>query len=365
MPIRTFQYRLYPSPIQEKSLEVMLDASRNVYNMALEERKILYDIEKISVSKKDGYKLAKRYKKTFRFAKKVHSHVLQVCIEDLDEAFAAFFKRVQNHEKAGYPRFKSKKRWHSFGFKQYGNGFKIDGRRLRISGVGRIAVRWHRPYHGEIKTCRLIRKAGKWFVSLACEVPAANALPATEQAIGIDVGINALATLSDGQKVENPRWYRNAQRKLRLKQRQLARAQKGSKQRKKKVQAVQREHQHIKNQRKDFLDRLVFHLVQNYDLIVLENLQIQNMIKNKHLNKSILDAGWGYFKKRLFHKAADAGREVRLVHPAYTSKTCSNCGRLFEDLSLADRWLDCPCGLSLDRDHNAAINILKTGRSCP
>ena len=315
--------------------------------------------KKLGVSaKKKAICWRNNIRKPSRKQKRVHSHVLQVAIEDLDRAFQAFFRRVQAGEDPGYPRFKSYKRWHSMGFKQYGNGFKVDGRRLKVSGVGRIKVRWHRPYQGEIKTCRIIRKAGRWYVSLMCEVPDPVPLPKTGCVIGIDMGINALITTSEGEQIHNPRWYREAQAELRRKQRKLQRAQKGSNQHKKKHLDVQREHQHIKNQRKDFLDKLVYELIQTYDVIVIEDLKIKNMVKNRHLSKSILDAGWGYFKQRLLDKAADAGREVLLVDPAYTSKTCSSCGALFEGLTLAHRWVECQCGLSLDRDHNAAINIL-------
>jgi putative transposase len=144
---------------------------------------------------------------------------LQVAVADLDKAFKAFFRRVKTGEKPGYPRFKSEQRWHSIGFKQYGKGFKLDGRRLKITGVGRIRVRWHRPCQGKIKTCRLIRKAGRWYVSLACEVPAPIPLPLTGEAIGIDMGISALITTSEGERIENPRWYRNSQAELRIRQR--------------------------------------------------------------------------------------------------------------------------------------------------
>jgi putative transposase len=338
---------------------LQLDVSRHVYNMALEERKLAWELEEKSVGKREGYVLAKQYKKTFPQSKTVHSHVLQVAIEDLDKAYQSLFRRVKAGEEPGYPRFKSYKRWHSIGFKQYGNGFKVDGRRLKVSGVGRIKVRWHRPYQGEIKTCRIIRKAGRWYVSLMCEVPEAVPLPKTGCVVGMDMGINALITTSEGEQIHNPRWYREAQAELRRKQRRLQRAQKGSNQRKKKLLDVQRQHEHVKNQREDFFDKLVYDLVQTYDVLVIEDLKIKNMVKNRHLSKSILDAGWGYFRQRLIDKAADAGREVVLVDPAYTSKSCSNCGAIFEGLTLAHRWVECECGLSLDRDHNAALNVLK------
>ena len=179
--------------------------------------------------------------------------------------------------------------------------------------------------------------------------------PETGRAIGIDLGINALLTPSSAEQVQNPRWDREAQAELRRKQGKLQRAQKGSNQRQKKLLDVQ----HVKHQRKDFLNKLVKELVQNYDVIAIEDLKIRNLVKNRHLSKRILEAGWGSFRQRLLDKAADAGREGVLVDPAYTSKSCSICGALFEGLTLAQRWVECACGLSLDRDHNAALNVLK------
>ena len=255
---------------------------------------------------------------------------------------------------------KGRNRWHSFGFKELGNGFKIDGRRLKLSGIGRVAIRWHRPIEGLIKTLRIAKKAGKWYAAFSCIVDAPMPLDATGKDIGIDVGLSALITTSDGEKVQHPRLYRTAQRKLRIAQRRVARRTKGGKNRRKAVAILQCQHERIGNQRKDFLNKLACDLTTRYDKIALEDLIITRMVHG-NLAKSILDAGWGYLVQRITHKAASAGRVVVLVDPRYTSKTCSQCGHVFEALSLSDRWIDCACGLSLDRDHNAAINILKRG----
>lgn len=177
--------------------------------------------------------------------------------------------------------------------------------------------------------------------------------------VGIDVGIASLITTSDGIHVPPQNWYRKEQHKLRVLQRRVARRTKGGKNRRKAVVQLQRQHERIANQRKDFLNKLANSLIQSNDRIAVENLRITNMVKNRHLAKSILDSGWGYFVSRLHAKAEEAGRIVVEVDPAYTSKTCSGCGHVFEHLTLKDRWIDCRCGLSLDRDHNAAINILK------
>jgi len=173
------------------------------------------------------------------------------------------------------------------------------------------------------------------------------------------MGISALITTSEGDKVENPKHYRLAQAKLRRVQRSLARKRKGSKSRRKALRIVQRQQMHTAKQRSDTLHKLSTSLIQTCDGVALEDLAIRNMVRNPHLSKSILDSGWGMFKQFLTYKAGNAGREIVFVNPAYTSKCCSDCGSEFEDFSLSTRWVKCACGLSLDRDHNAAINILR------
>jgi putative transposase len=187
-------------------------------------------------------------------------------------------------------------------------------------------------------------------------------LPATGCEVGIDVGISSLIVTSDGEKVENPRWYRKGRKILRVLQRTVSRRKKGGSNRRKAVKALQRQHERTKNQRNDFLNKLAHRLVTQYDRIALEDLRITNMVRNRHLAKSIVDAGWNYLAQRLASKAEEAGKLVSLVDPAYTSKTCSGCGTLFEGLKLSDRWVDCACGISMDRDENAARNILGRGR---
>ncbi len=351
--IRVFKYRLYPKHSQEKNLFWVLKCARNLYNMALAERKVAYEVEGRNISLAELETLAKHYRKTFPKAIQLSSQTVQSVVKQVDLAFQAFFRRVKLGEKAGYPRF------NSFLFKQYGCGVNITGRRLKLYGIGRVPVRWHRPLEGTIKTVRIVHKAGQWFAVLTCEVIKKLPLPETGNVIGIDVGVSALITTSTGEKVENPNFYRAAQAKLRVLQRALQRKVKGSKNRRKELQAVQRQHSHVANQRMDVLHKLSTKLIQENDGIALEDLSIKNMVRNKHLSKSILDSGWGMFKQYLTYKAESAGREVRLVNPAYTSKCCSNCGQAFEHFSLATRWVRCDCGLSLDRDHNAAINILK------
>jgi putative transposase len=358
MGVKAFKYRLYPSAAQEKRLFQVLDVCRHFYNMCLEERKLAYEFEGRNVTKAQQEKTAICYRRTFPQARSVFSQTLQTVVDDLDKAFKAFFRRVKAGEKPGYPRFKGRNRFHSFAFKQFGVGAKLDGRRLKLFGIGRVAVRWHRPIEGNIRTARILCKAGCWYVAFACEVPDKPPLPETGKQIGIDVGIASLITTSEGEKVDHPQFYRAAQAELRRRQRRLSRAKQGSRNRRKALLQVQRQHEHIANQRRDFAHKLSHKLVQDYDLIACEDLRIRNMVRNTHLSKSILDAGWGLFRQLLTNKAADAGRAVVLVDPACTSKTCSACGAIFADLTLSDRWVECACGLRLDRDHNAAGNIL-------
>jgi len=355
-----YRYRLYPTKTQAKDLTATLDVCRTFYNGLLDERKVGYE-NGHTVTKTEQLRRVKELKAARPEAADIHSHVLQIVAADLDKAFQNFFRRVKSGETPGYPRYKGRDQFDSFGLKELGNGFKIDGRRLKISGIGRVAVRWHRAIVGTIKTVRITRRAGKWYACFACECET-EALPRTGEVVGIDVGISHLLATSDGEFVENPRWYRAGQKDLRRVQRSVARKKKGGRNRRKTVLQLQRHHERVKNRRQDFLNKVAHRLISRYDLIALEDLRIKNMVRNHHLSKSILDAGWNYLTQRLESKAESAGRRVEFVPAAYTSKTCSHCGTIFENLTLSDRWVDCACGLSLDRDHNAAVNILCRSR---
>jgi putative transposase len=328
--------------------------------MCIEDRKLAWELERRSVTKGQQEKTAIRYRAAFPKAQAVYSHTMQVVCDDVDKAYQAFFRRVKVGQTPGYPRFKGFYHFDSFGFKQYGSGIKIDGRRLKIFGVGRVRVRWDRPIEGTIKTVRIRRNAGKWYACFSCEVPDTPPLAPTGRQVGIDLNVENLLTDSTGERRESPKYYRKAQRDLRKAQRAVQRKQRGSQNRRKAILRVQRLREHIKNQRQDLLNKVAHDYTRAFDLIALEDLPITNMVRNRHLSKSIGDAGWGYLRNRLTVKAANAGRTIVLVNPAYTSKICSCCGQLFPSLTLSERWINCDgCGLSLARDHNAAIHILK------
>jgi putative transposase len=232
MHLKTFAYRLYPSRPQERLLESTLETCRRFYNFCLAERKDAYEQQGRTVPKTEQYRHVKAWKASNPYAAGIHSHILQVVVSDLDKAFGAFFRRLKSGEKPGPPRFRGRGRFSSIGLKEYGNGFKGDGRRLKVSGVGRIAVRWHRELQGSVKTVRIVRKADGWYASFCCEVEATvqteqTKTPKAEECVGVDVGITALITTSEGEKVDNPKWYRGEQRKLRVAQRRVSRRKKG------------------------------------------------------------------------------------------------------------------------------------------
>jgi putative transposase len=315
--------------------------------------------------------------------KDIASHVLQDVILRVEKAYKAFFRRVKNGEKPGHPRFKGRNWYDSFCYPD-GAGWKfVPGEKkhakLILSKVGSINVKMHRPLEGTIKTCTVKREGEHWYVVFSCEVKS-QILPLSYEDVGIDLGITHFAALSDGSMIDNPRHYRQAEKKLAKLQRKLSSKKRGSHRRKKSVKAVAKAHRKIRNQRKDFHHKESRKLVNKYQVIVFEDLAPSNLSKapkpkqdenGKYLpngaaakgglNKSILDAGWNSFIEIVKAKAASAGRTVLFVNPAYTSQTCSGCGTI-KKKDLSERWHSCECGTELDRDTNAAINILELGR---
>ena len=299
---RIFKYRLYPSRAQERNLFRVLNSARHLYNMALAERRCAWEFERRSVSLKELDSLQTHYRAVMPYGKQMYSQTAQSVIRQLDGAFAAFFRRVQSGQTPGYPRFKQRTQFNSFLFPQYNKGAILDGRRLKLFGIGRVAIRWHRMMEGTLKTTRILHRAGQWFVLFTCEMVKSKPLKKTGKAVGVDVGITALITTSEGAKVDHPHYYRAAQKRLRVLQRSLERKQKGGRNRRKELVKVQRQHAHVANQRRDFAHKLSFRLVKHFDVIGVENLQITNMVRNKHLSKSILDAGWAIFTELLTSK---------------------------------------------------------------
>jgi putative transposase len=359
---KTYQEKLRPTPQEERQLEAMLWRCRTLYNAALDQRITAWQRCRVSVSRFQQEAELKDIRAEMPEYAALHSHVLQDVLARLDKAFQAFFRRVQRGEKAGFPRFKGRNRYRSFTFKEYGNGARLDNGYLVLAKIGRIKVQWSRPITGTPKTITISREADGWYMSVSCADVPTQLIEPTGQETGIDLGIEAFATLAIGERIHTPAFYRRAERYIAKCAKRVAKRKKGSHRRKKAVQLLAKAHQDVQRQRRDFHHKTALALVRQYDVIYHEDLQVRNMVKNHALAKSISDAGWSQFLTILSFKAVSAGREVIAVDPAYTSQTCSGCGVLVAK-GLSVRWHACPeCGTSLHRDENAARNIQWRGQ---
>jgi putative transposase len=283
---------------------------------------------------------------------------LQDVIQRVEWAFAAFFRRVRTGETPGYPRFKGRDRYDSFTYSQA--GWKLEGRRLVLAGLGALKVRWSRPIQGTIKTVTIQRSADQWYVCFSCLLEVPQPMPPDRPATALDVGLEYFATLADGSHVDNPRYLRQAEEALVRRQRKLQTKKRGSKNRRRAKVLVARAHRRIRNKRSNFHHKEAHKIVDRHGAIAIEGLRISNMVRNPCPAKSISDAGWNQFLTILTRKAEEAGVVVVVVDPAGTSQVCSGCGRTVPK-TLSDRWHTCPyedCGLSLQRDHNSARVIL-------
>ena len=356
---KAYQFRLNPSHHQRTLLLKTLDACRWVYNETLAIRKNTWEQEKKTLSLYESNKLLTGWKVEKPELIEVHSQVLQNVQARVDLAFQAFFRRVKAGQTPGYPRFRGSGRYDRITFKQ--SGFSICENKLVLSKIGAVKIVLHRPMEGQVKTLTVRRdRVGNWYACFACEVPE-HPLSNCESVVGVDVGLESFITLSNGEKVANPRFFRKDELALAKAQRRMSKAEKGTAERGKRRKAVAHIHQRIANRRKDFSHQLSRQLVNNYGVIVFEKLNEQGMMQNHHLAKSIGDAAWRQLIQYSMYKAEDAGRVVRLVDPKGTSQRCSCCGMVV-DKSLSIRVHDCPgCGLKIDRDENAALNILALG----
>ena len=311
-----------------------------------------------------------RWKKDHAELKTVHSQVLQNVGRRVELAFQAFFRRVKAGETPGYPRLKGKGQYDSITYVQ--SGFKFGGSSVWLSLQGeqtQIKAKLHRAIVGTVKTCTVRRygsnsNSAKWFACFSVEQEDAPLAPCAD-AVGLDAGLNSFMALSNGEFIENPRFFRKDEKALAKAGRKQAKTTKGSRERKKANKVLQRIHERIKNRRHDFVHQTARRLVNRFGVIAVERLNVKGMVQNHCLAKSISDASWSMFRSVLTYKAESANRDVIAVNPAYTSQDCSACGYRPDGLEgrtkkkLSDRWHHCPmCGASLDRDTNAAVNIL-------
>jgi len=335
---RAFKYRLYPNKEQIAQLEFVLKCCRKLYNCALQHRKIAWRSYNIRIGCYDQIKELPEIKEAFSDYNQVHSQVLQDVLRRLDKTFQKLFK-----EKTGYPRLKSRDRYRSIIYPQ--SGFQVlENGHLKLSKIGILRMFYHRPIQGVIKTLTVKKDlVGDWFATFVTElldVPKKE--PKT--AIGIDVGIEKLATMSTGEIIEHPHLLKKSEENLKKLQKRLSKKKKRSKHRKNARIKVAKAHRKIERRRDDFLHK------------------ISNGFRNHHLANSIVDSSWGKLIQYTTFKAENAGKFVELVDPNGTTQSCSRCGVSVKK-SLSVRIHRCPnCGLTIDRDVNAALNILKKVR---
>ncbi|MEU6259418.1 RNA-guided endonuclease TnpB family protein [Streptomyces sp. NPDC047043] len=361
---RAFKYRFYPTEAQAAELSRTFGCVRKVYNMALAARTEAWARqERVNYNATSAMLTAWKKTEELAFLNDVSSVPLQQCLRHLQTAFTHFFGK-----RAKYPRFKSRKK--SRKSAEYTtSGFRFrDGRLTLAKTTGPLDIVWSRPLPEGAKPSTVTvsqDSAGRWFVSMLCEDATVRPLSATDAAVGVDVGLDHLLTLSTGEKVANPRHERRDRTRLAKSQRELARKAKGEgANRRKARERVAKIHARIADRRRDGLHKLTTRLVRENQTIVIEDLTVRNMVKNRSLARAISDAAWAEFRSLLEYKAAWYGREVIAVDRFFpSSKLCSVCGTLADKMPLHVRTWTCECGTIHDRDVNAARNLLAAGRA--
>lgn len=351
---RTYKFRLYPIEQQIKIMNNTIETCRHLYNDSLSERDEDRDI---------GYweqqNLLPLKKRKNKYLQQVHSQVLQDILQRLDKAYQAFFKRINK-----YPRFKGRENYNSFTYPQYG-GFRFKEDRLMLSCIGEIKIEMHRIPIGTLKRCTIIRDVNQWFCCITADdgIDKPVATYDASKPVGIDVGLLNWLTLSNGKEIQNTLDFEVQTRKIKQLQKSLARKQKGSKNREKARIALSKAWRKVRRQRDDFVHKASKILADEYTMIVFEKLNINNMAKNHNLATAIMDATWAKLRQYTAYKVERGSGQVILVNPGGTSQKCSRCGVVAEEkLGLDVRTFEChSCGLVIDRDVNAATNILKLG----
>lgn len=352
--MKSFKYKLRVSKRVEREFEHVLSVCCDLYNAGLQERREAWRIQHKRITHFDQVLQLTEIRRLDADVRKVYAQVAGEALKRVDRAFAAFFRRTKAKQKAGYPRFRARSRYDSF---TYGaSGFRLEGNKVYLGNIGSVRLRLSRPVEGRIKTCTIKRQPDGWFVIFSAETEP-SPLPPSSEAVGIDVGLRSFASLSNGEVIDNPRYYQGSEARLRRAQRKVARRKKGSSRRCKAVKALRKVHQYIGNQRSHFHHCESRRLVDRYGLIVIEDLNVKGLADSR-LAKSVRDAGWSSFTEKLAYKAENAGRFLVRVDPRGTSQTCV-CGAAAPK-ALSQRWHECSsCGLSADRDHVSAQVILQ------
>ena len=380
----TFSYPVYPTQEQETTLLEWLDHLCELQNSARHDRLVAYETEGAFVSLSDQQTLLTAAREKYDDFREVPQDFQNHALRRNDKAFTAFRKRCkEGAAKKGYPRHKKRVRSLTWSLRKYTKVVRkkmkdtdkqtirvrenpiiettFRHNRLKVPKLGDVKIRMHRPLQGDPKEVTIVKKASGWYAHIVCEIPDTPKVGPTA-AVAVDVGTTHYLTTSEGEKEDNPRWYRQAEGVTRKHSKDLSRKKKGSHRRKKQQHKLALHHERTVNRRKDFIGKLVYKLYhhEKNSVLVTENLNTSNMVKNKHLSKSISDASWSTFFEWCGNIAERDGFHFHQVDPKNTSQTCSACGEKSQKkLSLAIRTFNCQsCGTSLDRDHNAALNIL-------
>ncbi|MEN6532618.1 MAG: transposase [Bryobacteraceae bacterium] len=361
---KTFKYRLFPTRAQRTALQKQLDCCRWAYNKGLETRRDAWQERQESVSRYDTFGLLTQWKRDEPWLREGHAQAMQEALTRLDLAFQAFFRRVKAGQNPGYPRFRGKDRYDSFTYPQERSNWRfLDDGHLRLSKIGVVKIKMHRPIEGQAKTLTIRRDAvGNWYACFSCIVEP-KPLPVSNEMAGVDLGLTTFGVLSNGETIPRQRWMKRDAKDVARLQRKKERFTKGSPERHKAIHALQHAYQRSTNRRTNFAHQESRKLVNRYGLLAFEDLDIQDMQSNGNhvINRGIADVAWNRFVQFTSYKAAEAGRVCLLVNPRGTTQECSGCGAVVpKDLSV--RVHDCPhCGLKLDRDLNAARNVLARG----
>jgi len=361
---RTYQYRLYPTKSQAESLTNILALHCELYNAALQERRDAWRKCRVSINYYDQANQLKEIRAIRDDIALLNFSSCQQTLRQVNKSFDAFFRRVRSGETPGYPRFKSKRRFDSVSF-VFGDGVSLSTQRLRIQGVGKVKVKWHRaiPESAEIKQVVVTRKNDKWYAAFQLEMPEPTPVEHLGDPIGVDLGLKSLVVLSTGESIETPKFYRKAERKLRVQRRCVSRRKKFSQGWRKAQKLVAKTHARIANQRKDFNHKLSAYLANTFSFIAVEDLCVKGLARTR-LSKSVNDAGWAQLLSMTENKVAKTGSQVVKVDRFFpSSRLCRRCGCINTALTLADRTWACACGVIHDRDANAAGNILNSALS--